>query len=100
MRRRSGHRHEHGCGECDGKLRKGHAKLPYTTPRRRPAVAPAWSVRPTPSGAGGSVRTVDAVVPGVCRLGEREARPDLHVVGPLLQRVGSGAIELREEDAV
>src|SRR5689334_9665331 len=43
---------------------------------------------------------VDAVIPGVAGLGGGEASPDLHVVGPLLQRVGSAAIELREEDAI
>src|ERR1043166_9426797 len=46
-----------------------------------------------------SVRPVYAVVPGVARLGDGDARPDLHVVGPLLERVARGAVEL-EEDAV
>ena len=47
-----------------------------------------------------SVRRVDAVVPGVARLGAREARPDLDVVGPLRERVGRRAVELGPEDAI
>src|SRR5262249_47884007 len=47
-----------------------------------------------------SVPPVYAVVPGVTRLGAREARPDLHVVGPLLLRVGTAAVVLHEEDAI
>src|SRR3954465_5699468 len=46
------------------------------------------------------MRRVDAVVPGLPRPRARKARPDLHIVGPLLERIRGAAIELREEDAI
>src|SRR5690349_129005 len=46
------------------------------------------------------VSRVRRVVPGVARRGGRERGPHLHVIHPLVDRVGAAAVELVDHDPV